>query len=279
MELNFLQSILFGLISGIAEILPVSAQAHKTILLKIFGAGSEPGLLRLILHMSTLAGLYYGCHSHIARMLRAQKMAKRAKNSRRRPLDMRSVMDMSLFKTTLIPVILGFLFYNKLAPLSGNMTVIAAFLFLNGVILYIPQFLPGSNRDARSMSRVDGLLLGLGGALSTIPGISCTGTVSSIGLIRGAEQNYGFSMALLIQIPVTIGLIVFDLAALVNAGVGTVSFGILLGYLLAAGACFAGVVFAVKLMQKLVASIGMSYFAMYCWGAALFIFIFYLTAA
>lgn len=279
MELNFLQSILFGLISGIAEILPVSAQAHKTILLKIFGAGSEPGLLRLILHMSTLAGLYYGCHSHIARMLRAQKMAKRAKNSRRRPLDMRSVMDMSLFKTTLIPVILGFLFYNKLVPISGNMTVIAAFLFLNGVILYVPQFLPGSNRDARSMSRVDGLLLGLGGALSTIPGISCTGTVSSIGLIRGAEQNYGFSMALLIQIPVTIGLIVFDLAALVNAGVGTVSFGILLGYLLAAAACFAGVVFAVKLMQKLVASIGMSYFAMYCWGAALFIFIFYLTAA
>ena len=74
MELNFLQSILFGLISGLAEILPVSAQAHKVIMLKIFGAGSEPGLLRLILHMSALAGLYYGCHSHITRMLRAQKM-------------------------------------------------------------------------------------------------------------------------------------------------------------------------------------------------------------
>lgn len=279
MELNFLQSILFGLISGLAEILPVSAQAHKVIMLKIFGAGSEPGLLRLILHMSALAGLYYGCHSHITRMLRAQKMAKRAKSSRRRPLDMRSVMDLSLIKTTVIPVALGFLFYNKLVPFSENMTVIAVFLFLNGVVLYVPQFLPGSNRDSRSMSRVDGLLLGLGGALSTVPGLSCTATVTSVGSVRGAEASYGFGIALLVQIPVTIGLILFDLAALANAGVGSVSFGILIGYLMAAAACFGGVVFAIKLMRKLAESIGFSFFAMYCWGAALFAFIFYLTAA
>ena len=42
MDLSWLQSILFGLVSGFTEILPVSARAHEMLLLWFFGADQQP---------------------------------------------------------------------------------------------------------------------------------------------------------------------------------------------------------------------------------------------
>ena len=278
MELNLIQSILLGLISGLTEILPVSAQAHRLITLKLFGISGEPNLLRLLIHLSTLAAVYYSCYGHITRMLRARNMA-RSTRRRRRPLDVRSLMDLSLLKTMLIPIVFTFIFYNHIAHLGDQLMIVAGLLFLNGLVLYIPQYLPGSNRDARSMSRVDGLLLGLGGAAATFPGVSCTGAVTSIGSIRGGDRSYCLNIALLLNIPVLAGYVLFDIIAIAATGLGAVSFGVFVGYVLAAGMAFAGVLGGVRIMKMLVSNIGFAVFSFYCWGIALFTFIFCLTVA
>ena len=279
MELNFLQNILLGLLSGLTEILPVSAQAHRLIALKLFGVEREPDLLRLVIHLSTLGALYYACNGHITRILRARNMARRAQRRRRRPLDVRSLMDLSLLKTTWIPIVIIFIFYQDIAIVAEHFMIVDALLFVNGLILYIPQYLPGSNRDARSMSRVDGLLLGLGGAASTLPGISGIGAITSVGTVRGGDPNYCLNIALLMNIPMTIGYIVFDIIAIAGNGIGAISFGVLMGYLLAAGLAFAGVLMGIRIMKVLASNIGFSVFSFYCWGAALFAFMFALTAA
>jgi undecaprenyl-diphosphatase len=279
MELNFLQSILLGLLSGLTEILPVSAQAHRLIALKLFGVEREPDLLRLVIHLSTLAALYYACNGHITRILRARNMARKTQRRRRRPLDVRSLMDFSLLKTTWIPIVFTFIFYQDIAAVANHFMVVAGLLFLNGLILYIPQYLPGSNRDARSMSRVDGLLMGLGGAASTLPGISCVGAVTSVGAVRGGDRSYCLNIALLMNISMTVGYIVFDVIAIAGNGLGAISFGVLIGYLLAAGLTLTGVLVGVKVMKALSSNIDFSIFSFYCWGAASFAFIFALTAA
>lgn len=277
MDLNWLQSILLGLVTGLADILPVSAEAHRLVLLKLFGESAEPTLLRLILHLCTLAALYYCCRGQIIRLTRAQKLAKIPKRRRKRPLDTRSLMDFSLLKTTLIPIIIAFAIYSKTSTIASNLLLVAAFLFLNGVMLYIPQYLPGSNKDSSYVSRIEGLLLGLGGGLSTIPGISCIGAVTSIGSVCGMESSYTLNIALLTNIPVTIGLIVFDVFNLMQSGLGGLTIQVLIGYLLAGAAAFAGVFAGLKLLRKIISTIGYSVFGFYCWGAALFTFILYLA--
>ena len=148
MELNWLQSLLLGLVSGLADILPVSAYAHRIVLLKLCGENSDPVAFRLFIHLATIGALYFCCRNHIVRMTRAQKLAHIPKRRRKRPLDKRSLMDLSLLKTTLIPMIIAFFFFSKTSILGSNLVFVAAFLFLNGIILYIPQFLPGSNKDS-----------------------------------------------------------------------------------------------------------------------------------
>lgn len=275
MDLDLIQSILYGLIAGIADILPVSAQAHRLILLSLFGETGEAPLLRLLVHLGTLAGLYYGCQSHIIRMIRAQKLAKIPKRRRRRPLDTRSLMDISLLKTMVIPVIFGFIFYNKTNLLAANLLAVAGFMFLNGLILYIPQYLPGSNKDSRNLSRVEGVLMGLGGAASVLPGVSSVGTVFSIGTVCGGEKGYVLNMALLLNIGVTAAHVVWDVIALISGDAGALSFGLVLNYLLAAAAAFGGVYLGIRIVRALSAHMG--FFAYYCWGAALFTFILYLN--
>ena len=278
MDLNWYESILFGLVSGISDILPVSAQAHKLILLKLFGLSQEPGLLRLLLHVSILGALYYNCLPQIVKILRAKSLARIPKRRRKRPLDTKSLMDFRLWQTMIVPVILAYLFYGKVSALHGSMSLMAIFLFLNGILLYAPQFLPSSNKDSRSLSRVEGLLMGLGGAASILPGISGLGTCTSIGSVCGVERSYGLNMALLMQLAVTAALIVFDVINIVSGGMESLSFLILLSYILSAAAAFFGTTLAIRFMRAMAAEKGFAPFAYYCWGVALFTFILNLMA-
>lgn len=278
MELNWLESILFGFVSGLSDILPVSAQAHKLILLKLFGIKSEPGLLRLLLHVSILGALYYNCLPHIVKILRAKSLARIPKRKRKRPLDYKSLMDFRLWQTMIIPVILVFFLYNKASSLHNSLSLMAIFLFLNGVILYVPPFLPGSNKDSRTLSRVEGLLMGLGGAASVLPGISGVGTAVSVASVCGVDRSYGLSMVLLMNMAVTVCLIVFDIIGIVTMGMESLSFMILLSYILSAAAAFLGTTLAIRFMRVLAAEKGYTVFAYYCWGVALFTFILNLLA-
>lgn len=279
MELSWFQSILLGFLSGLAEILPVSGEAHRLVALKLFGNGvTMSPMVELFLHIGTLGGLYYCCHSHIQRILRAQRLARIPKRRRKRPLDTRTMMDFKLLKTTLIPIVIAFFFFDKTAKIADNLVLVAVFVFINGIILYIPQYLPGSNKDARTMSRVEGLLIGLGGGLSTIPGISCMGAGISIATVCGADKQYAMTISLLMTIPVTTGLIVMDILSIL-AGSVTLSFGLIFACLLCAAAAFAGVFTGIRVLRAAIANMSMSIFGFYCWSMALFTFILYLTAA
>lgn len=277
MDMNWFQSILYGFISGLADILPVSGQAHRLILMNLFGESAEPALLRLLVHIGTLAGLYYGCQNHIIRIIRAIKLSRIPKRRRKRPLDTQTLMDFEVVKMMLIPMILGLVFANRAAELGSKLIYVAVFLFLNGLILYIPRYLPGSNKDSRGMSRVESLLMGLGGAASVLPGISCMGTVASVATVCGAEKTYASNMALLACLPMTAGLIVTDIIALFAVGLGGLSFLTVLNYLLAGAAAFGGILLGTRLLRLIVDNIGIGVFTFYCWGASLFSFILFLN--
>ena len=263
MDLNWLQSALYGFLSGLMDILPVSAQAHKVLLVKFFGVRGNANLLELLIHLAIFSALYYSCQAHIIRINRARALARIPKKKRKRPLDTRTLMDWSLRYTQSI---------------QTNMLLISLFLFLNGIILYIPQFLPTSNRDSRTLSRVEGLLMGLGGAASILPGVSAIGTAASIGSVCGVDRNYGLNMALMMNMVLAAGLSAYDIMSISATGIGTLSFLILLQYLFTAVCAFAGTIVGIRIMRQFAAGNGYVPFGVYCWGMALFTFILNLMA-
>ena len=273
MDLNWLQSLLFGLISGLTDILPVSAQAHRVLMLKFFGVKSTTSLMALLLHLSVFAALYLSSQGQFVKMNRARALARVPKRKRKRPLDVRSMMDWSLVKTMLIPTILGLFLYRYVRNMETNLLTIALFLFLNGVILYVPQFLPSSNKDSRTLSRLEGLAMGLGCTASILPGISTVGAVVSVGSVCGVERLYGLNMALIIKLFLLAGMIVYDVLGILSGGLEVLSFGIVLQYLVTALVSFGASMAGIRLLRRFAADHGFGLFGVYCWGLALFIFI------
>ena len=76
MELNWIESCVFGLFYGLLDIIPVSAQAHSVLLLKFFGVKASSGLMDLLIHLAIFAALYYSSQTQLIRMRSACALSR-----------------------------------------------------------------------------------------------------------------------------------------------------------------------------------------------------------
>lgn len=276
MNIGLLESILYGLICGFAEFLPVSSQAHRSILNSLFGVRQEEPLMVMFLHIGTLLALIVSSRSLLQKLQRELEVKRVARRRSRRQPDELALLDMSLVKTATIVMLLGLVFYFKADAWNGDLPMIALFLVLNGIVLHAPLYLPKGNKDARTMSRLDAVLLGFGSALSVLPGISRIGASASIGIARGATPQNAYKWSLLISIPALAALVALNLFSVISAGFGRLDFSFLLQCIMCGCAAYIGASSGISLMKNIVHRSGIENFSYYCWGAALFTFILYM---
>ena len=108
MEMGWLDSLLYGFMSGLTEILPVSADGHQRIFLWLKGGSEASPMLSLFVHLGVLAALLVSCGQHIRRIRRGMKAARIPRRRRKRPLDERAVLDGKLLKTAVFVSLLFF---------------------------------------------------------------------------------------------------------------------------------------------------------------------------
>lgn len=274
-ELSFFQSLLFGFLSGLSDILPVSSQAHKAMLLTFFGAKTDPALLRLLIHGAIVAALYMSCRDHLKQIFRQVELARVPKRRRKRPLDVKILMEVRFLKVMVIPVVIACVISLKTAALNTSLQWIALLSLVNATILFLPRLMPTGNKDARSVSAFEGMLMGICGGIGILPGISSMGGMLSIASMCGIEGKFALTLAMMMQMVMNLLLMVVDVIALIT-GAGGLTFGVILGYIFAAAAAFGGVFVAVRIMRSLSERTGYAVFTWYSAAVALLSFIFYL---
>lgn len=272
--MSLLESILYGLISGFTEFLPVSSQAHQAIFMRLFGVDDRDPIRDLLVHIACILALFTGCRSMLSRLRRERRLAARGR--RGRTYASRGLYDLRLVRTAAVPLMIGLLLYVSASRLEASLVYIALFFVLNGMILIVPEYMHRANKDARFMAGLDGILIGLSGALSAIPGISRIGAMRSYAAVRGADKQHALNWALMLSIPALLLFCGFDILRLFSLGTGTVSFPIVLGYILSALTAYCGGYFSIVFIRFLTVRTGFAGFAYYSWGAALFSLILYL---
>ena len=128
------------------------------------------------------------------------------------------------------------------------------------------------------MRPLDSLLFGLGAAAGILPGLSGVGCAFSLCCIRGMEPKKALNLALVLNIPVNLGLAFFDLTALLAGGAGSMTLGGIFVALFSGIMALAGVILACRLLPKILEYFGFSIFGFYSWGMALLTFIMFLAA-
>lgn len=276
MNMSILQSIIMGFVSGFTELLPVSAEAHRAILRCLMGMEQENGIVRLVIHISALAAVWWLCQEDVRRLRRTQALLRIPPRRRKHQPEQMSIYTLRLVRAAMLILFFGRLFTLPLQWVGNELQILAFALVANGVILLYPSLVPNGNKDPRNMPRLDGMVMGLGAALSVIPGFSQMGCTLGFGISRGVDRKFALKFACLLLIPGLLLHIVFDIAALFAAQALSISLAVVLSALVCGVSCFAGCVLGYRLMNFLVFGTNFSAFSYYCFGAGLFSFILFL---
>ncbi len=268
--MSILQSVFYGLISGLSELMPISSEAHQILLRELFGAKQDP-VMDMLIHLAVLAALYFGARNLMDSYQREGRLLARRTNSRS---SQKGYMHRFVRSAGVVFVAL-LLVFTYVGSQSRSLLTLSLFCLINGVILFVPERMMQSNKDARYMTLIDSILFGLLGALSVFPGLSRIGLSTAYATARGTDRQHGLSWALLLSIPAMILLALFDFITIFTAA-PAISFVTVVGYILGVGAAFLGGYYSITIMKFLAVRAGYTAFAFYSWGMALFSFVLYL---
>lgn len=276
MEWNWLYSLLYGAIGGFFEFLPVPPEVHQHLMMRLNGITEYAALSQLAVHFGCFFALFFSCYNRIAKLRREKKIASIPPRRRKRQPDPMSLTEIKLLRAGIIPMVLSAVVTPLIAPYFRREWVLAILLCVNAAVILIPQYLPGSNKDARGLSPLDSVLIGLSGILGAVPGLSRVAACLSVAKARGTDQQFSVDFVYLLFIPALLAMCIADIVMLVVSGANvlegwTFLFG-LLSLIGAAASAFGGI----TLMRFLAVKIGFSGFAYYSVGLGMFTFILYL---
>lgn len=273
--MSVFESIIYGLVSGFAEFLPISSHGHQAIMMRLFGVDHRDPVRDILVHFGILLALFTACKSLFAHLRREQMLSKRVRR-RNRTYERKGIYDLRLIKTAVIPMVVGMLVYIAVRGSEFKPIQLTLYFIINGIVIMIPEYMAHGNKNAKMMTGWDGILMGLSSVLFSLPGVSRVGTMSAITTARGADRQTALNWILALSMPALVMYIGFDIVNLIIQGFDPVSFSVILGYLLSAAAAFGGGYFGIVIIRYLTVQIGYVGFAYYSWGAAMFSFILYL---
>ena len=207
-----LQAIVIAILQGVTELFPVSSLGHAVILPTLFGWNIDqrgPTFLPflVVLHLGTAAALLlYFWRDWLGLVLAFFGVG---------PLEERRAKWRLLWLivvATIPAVILGFTLEKFLKGLFGSPTVAAAFLIVNGIVLFAAERLrrQGGTRVLAEMTWQQALVIGLWQSAALIPGISRSGTTMVGGLLFGLHHREAAHFSFLIATPIIIGASVLE---------------------------------------------------------------------
>ena len=275
MELNWLQSLAFGLVSGLTDILPVSSQAHQKLLLTFFGETGTIPVTRLVTHAAAFVTVLVCVWGQLGRIRRAQQTARMPRRRRNRPVDMTALMDGKILTTAMIPTILVVLLGGAAFRTVG-LPGLAVLCLVNAAVLYLPGVFPTADKDSRLVTPLEGLFMGLGAGVGAIPGMSSVGMSYSLGVLHGIDRQYMVHLSLLMHLVCTAGMMVFDVLDLVKLASFQASAADVIAWGAAALATAAGTLAAVRMLRGAAGRGGLTRWSFYSFGLALTAFIIYL---
>ena len=266
--MTFLQSILLGLIQGVAEFLPISSSGHLAVLQNVFNLQTaEEGhmFFDVLLHFGTLISIMIVYWKDIVYIVSDTVGLVRSSHDtfpEQRTEHPGARMLLMLFFGTL-PLFIILPFHDSLEQLYYKTGFIGAAFLLNGCLLYVSdRIIPGRGNE-RSMRIRDALLIGCAQAVATIPGISRSGSTITAGIATGQSRPFAMKYSLLMSIPAVLGANLLSLIKALKAGVEWSNFP---AYLIGMIVSIVVGYFSIILLQRLLKKGKFGNFAYYMWG-------------
>lgn len=220
--MSFFNALILGLIQGVAEFLPISSSGHLSIAQNLLGLkveGADDVFFDVLLHLGTLAAVFVAYWKDIREMIleffRTIGDMRQGGMPRNIPPARRLIL---LIIIGTLPLFLVLPVQDLVEKLYSNTYFIGGALLVTGVLLFVSDRVRRGKKNARTATVTDVLVIGVGQAIATCPGISRSGMTICAGCFRGLERKFAVRFAFLLSIPAVLGANILQIKKVVEAG-------------------------------------------------------------
>ena len=268
--MTYLTAFLLGLVQGVAEFLPISSSGHLAIAQNLLGmqeAGSVPEFFDVLLHLGTLIAVFAAYWKDICEMVVElfRGIGDLAHRSTPSPVPPARRLILLIVVGTL-PLFAVLPIRKAVQGLSDNMVFVGAALIVTGILLFLCDRVRKGRKTERSATWVDALLVGVGQAVATLPGVSRSGMTITAGCFVGYERKFAVRFSFLLSIPAVLGANILSVGDAVRAGINGAEVPMYL-----VGVVTAAVVgyLCIRLLKYVADKGRFGAFAYYCWAVGI----------
>lgn len=189
--MTFFYAVIFGLIQGFGEFLPISSSGHLVLANKIFGIDCNFVFFSVFLHLATLLAIFIVMWRDIYYLI----------------LHPFSKLAQKLYIAT-IPTVLIVIFFNDTFESAFSGAFLPISFLITAFILVLTEILA---KKQNFLSIKTGFIMGFVQGLAIFPGISRSGSTICAGLLCGANREETTKFSFLMSIPIIIGSMLFEL--------------------------------------------------------------------
>ena len=254
--MEYLKFILYGLIQGLTEFIPVSSTAHLKVISLFFGIDDPGPSLSAIIQLGSVFAIFWYFRKTFFN-LKSQSLIINVDFLKRQ-----KILNSILMGT--IPIILlggtiklffPFIFDKFL---RSNLSI-ALFSFLMAIFMYIADRSKKGSINLNNHNYSDSFLIGLSQAFAIFPGISRSGITISTALVSGWERDDAAKFSFLLGIPAISFAAIVEFFSSLNKFNSFSFFPLIVGLT----TTFVSSLFAIDFLLKYFSSNGLKLFIIY----------------
>lgn len=245
LKINIIEAIIYGIVQGLTEFLPISSTAHIRIVSSFFGWNDPGAAFTAIVQVGTMLALLIYFINDIKNMIKHFVLSILYKKIN---YSIESKHAWMILVGTIPIVIFGLIFKNAIETYLRSLYVISTTLIVLALILALAEKMAKKTKNVQDVSWLESQIMGIAQALALIPGVSRSGVTITAGLFSGLTREAAARFSFLLSIPAVFasgmyelwevrnqlnsdGFFVIIISTLVSGIVGYLSIAFLLNYL------------------------------------------------
>lgn len=274
--MNIFLAILYGIIQGVAEFLPISSSAHLAIAQNLFNMENIEAThftFDILLHLGTLIAVFIVYYKDIFALVPAVftmfgKVFKRKFKLSEYNENERFVIFVII---ATLPLVLAVFFKDYVEALGNYTKIIGGILLFNGVVLFISDKLEKGTISLDNTKPLHALFIGLCQMCAIVPGLSRSGSTITGGLFMGFKRELAVKFSFIMSIPAIIGANILSVADIAENPIASTD---IVPYI--AGTVTAAIVgvLSMKVLIYISKKSNFRMFSYYCWVVGVLAIIF-----